>query len=96
MNIFFEGFLVLSIVSMTYWLQVKAIVSIYRTRMMFYGNKKLLFDWKKETCVNIANEVSYHIKRYGRQTTEDKVQPIKKLLEPRNIKEMQAFLGMLS
>lgn len=76
MKIFFKGFLVLSIVSMTYWLQVKAIVSVYRTWMMFYRNKKLRFDLKKETCVNIADDVIYCIKRYGRQTTEDKVQPI--------------------
>ena len=47
----------------------------------------------------LADEVTYlehRINKYGRQPTEDKVQAIKKLPEPRKIKELQAFLVMLN
>ncbi|XP_062596369.1 uncharacterized protein LOC134257793 [Saccostrea cucullata] len=54
---------------------------------------------KKEKCVFMADEVTYlghRINKFGRQPTEDKVQAIKNLPEPSNIKELQAFLGMLN
>lgn len=54
---------------------------------------------KREKCVFLADEVTYlghRINKHGRQPTEDKVQAIKNLPEPNNVKELQAFLGMLN
>lgn len=54
---------------------------------------------KREKCVFLADEVTYlghRINKHGGQPTEDKVQAIKNLPEPNNVKELQAFLGMLN
>lgn len=54
---------------------------------------------KREKCVFLAKEVTYlghRINKHGRKPTEYKVQVIKNLPEPNNVKELQAFLGMLN
>lgn len=55
---------------------------------------------KREKCVFLADEVTYlgdRINKHGRQPTEDKVQAIKNLPVPNNVKELQGFFfGMLN
>lgn len=55
---------------------------------------------KREKCVFLADEVTYlgdRINKHGRQPTEDKVQAIKNLPVPNNVKELQGvFLECLT
>jgi hypothetical protein len=54
---------------------------------------------KREKCIFMADEVIYlghQINKRRIQPTEEKVQAIKDLPKPTNVKELQVFLGMLN
>lgn len=64
------------------------------TRLDQYGI--LLNPAKCELGVKEVTFLGYHVSKYGIKPLEEKVEAIKQFPEPRNIKELRRFLGMVN